>query len=185
MKLTLLFSSILLGLLLFPGFAPSAAGQSLPEPRQSPLGLSRVMLDDDSYVKIVYGRPQMRGREVFGQLVPYGEVWRTGANEATEITLAQPIRVEGELLEAGTYSVFSIPQEESWTIIFNEQLGAWGAYSYDEAADVMRAEVPVERIQEPAEAFTIMFEQEENAQEAHLVMQWETTRVQLLLQPAD
>lgn len=184
MKYAIRCTSILFVLLLLVSLPQIGQAQSLPEPRQSPLGLSRVMLDDDSYVKIVYGRPQMREREVFGQLVPYGEVWRTGANEATEITLTEPVLVEGERLDAGTYSVFSIPEEDSWIIIFNRQLGSWGAYSYDQAADVLRTEVPVQTIGEPVEAFTIMFEQEEGEERANLVMRWETTHVELLLEPA-
>lgn len=184
MKHALLSATLLLGLLLLASLPPAANGQSLPEPRQSPLGLSRVMLDEDSYVKVVYGRPQMRGREIFGQLVPYGEIWRTGANEATEITLTQPVLVAGERLPGGTYSLFSIPEEDKWTIIFNRQLGAWGAYSYDDAADVMRTEVPVHSAEEPAEAFTIMFEQEEGEPDARMVMQWGSTRVELPMQAA-
>lgn len=184
MKHLLLCLLLLSGFLSLSVFVQNAEAQSLPEPRQSPLGLSRVMLDDDSYVKIVYGRPQMRDREIFGQLVPYGEVWRTGANEATEITLTQAVMIDGERLEAGTYSLFTIPGEDAWTIIINEKLGSWGAYSYDESADVMRLSAPADRTDEAVEAFTIMFEQEEDEARARLMMRWEHTQVSVMLEPA-
>lgn len=185
MKHALLCASVLAGLLLLAGLPQIAHGQSLPEPRQSPLGLSRVMLDDDSYVKVVYGRPQVREREIFGQLIPFGEIWRTGANEATEITFTRDVQIAGERLEEGTYSLFTIPERDSWTIIFNRQLGSWGAYSYDEDADVMRTQVPVQTTDEPVEAFTIMFEQQEGEEQAVMVMKWESTQVELLLRPAN
>lgn len=175
MKSTLPF---LLILFLFGYFAPSANAQSLPEPRQSPLGVARAMMGD-TYIKVIYGRPSVRDREIFGSLVPFGEVWRTGANEATEIILTDDITIEGQNLEAGMYSVFTIPERDTWTVIFNRQLGQWGSYSYDKNHDAIRISVPVNRTSNKTEMFTISFEKDEDETEGHLVMQWENSKIQL------
>ncbi|MEQ8707109.1 MAG: DUF2911 domain-containing protein [Phaeodactylibacter sp.] len=102
-------------------------------------------------VTVNYGSPSVRGRNVYGDLVPYGSVWRTGANEATTITLSEDVIVEGEALPAGTYALFTIPGEESWTIIFNKEAEQWGAYDYDESMDALRVEVTPVALEEPAE----------------------------------
>jgi hypothetical protein len=92
-------------------------------------------------VRLAYGRPGMKGRDIFGGLVPYGEVWRAGANEATTISFSDDVRVEGRPLAAGRYSLFAIPGRESWTLIFNEVADQWGAYEYDESRDALRVKV--------------------------------------------
>lgn len=90
-------------------------------------------------ITISYGRPGVKEREIFGELVPYGEVWRTGANESTALVLSKDVTIEGNELEAGTYSLYTIPGKESWTIIINSKL-SWGT-EYDESQDVLRFEV--------------------------------------------
>lgn len=92
-------------------------------------------------VKLEYGRPQVKGRTIWGNLVPYGKVWRTGADEATTITLSGDVTIEGQSLAAGTYSVFSIPGESEWTLIFNTVAEQWGAYEYAEGKDTLRVTV--------------------------------------------
>jgi len=92
-------------------------------------------------VRVTYGRPAVRDREIFGDLVPYDEVWRTGANEATTISFSTPVSIEGEELEAGTYGLFTIPGEDAWTFILNDVAEQWGAYNYDASEDVLRVEV--------------------------------------------
>lgn len=159
--------------------APAAAQEVVPAPesRPSPLALTQATLDDGTYVKVHYGSPRKRGRDIFGGLVPYDRVWRLGANEATELTTTQPIRFGGERLPAGTYSLFAIPNENTWTIIVNENLGQWGAFSYAEDADVLRVDVPVQRTERIHEAFSINLEQEEGEEGARLVVTWDRTRV--------
>src|SRR6188768_4545868 len=83
-------------------------------------------------VKIVYCQPSARGRKIMGGLVPYGEVWRTGANEATTIEFDKPVKIEGKDLPAGKYALFTIPNEKEWTIIFNKDVKQWGAFNYKE-----------------------------------------------------
>jgi len=95
-------------------------------------------------VKMTYGRPSVRDREIFGGLVPYGKVWRTGANETTSISFSTPVRIEGEQLDAGTYGFFTIPGPEEWTLIFNKTAEQWGAYNYNKDDDALRVTVESE-----------------------------------------
>ena len=149
--------------------------QEALEPRPSPMAVATTK-QGDTYIKVVYSRPHKRGREVFGsELVPYGKVWRLGANEATEITLTNNIKVGGKLLEAGTYSMYAIPEEDQWTIIFSSMLGEWGAYNYDESKDILRLEVPVQASEITYEPFTMMF----NEEGTELIIVWDKTKVVL------
>lgn len=146
-----------------------------PEPRPSPVSIAATKLDGETYVRVVYGSPRMRGREVFGGLVPFGEVWRTGANEATEITVDGPVIIGGERVETGTYALFTIPTPHEWTIILNRGLGQWGAYAYDDSADVVRFTVPVSTSRAQHEAFTVRFDEADSG--TNLVLIWDRTRV--------
>lgn len=92
-------------------------------------------------VVLEYGRPNVKGRDLWGGLVPYGEVWRTGSDEATTITFAADAMVEGESLPAGTYSLFTIPGEDEWTVIVNKTAEQWGAFNYDQGEDALRLTV--------------------------------------------
>ena len=145
-----------------------------PTPRASPMRLARTRLGN-TYVKVHYSAPEKRGRVIFGELVPYGQVWRTAANEATEITVTSDLKVGQETLPAGTYSIFSIPGEETWTVIFNRGLGQNGTGSYSAGDDVLRLQVPATQVDTIHEAFTIVFE--ENGSGADLVLMWDRTRV--------
>ncbi|GIV59368.1 DUF2911 domain-containing protein [Rhodocaloribacter litoris] len=151
-----------------------------PEPRASPTMIARTMLGD-TYLKVTYSSPRKRDREIFGGLVPYGEVWRTGANEATELTTTGDIEIAGHRLPAGTYALFTIPEENQWTVILNGVLGQWGAFRYNPDEDVLRFTVPVTRTPELYEAFTIEFEEAENG--VNLVMTWDHTRVSIPIRP--
>lgn len=95
----------------------------------------------DAELTIEYSSPAVKGRTVWGDLVPYGKVWRTGANEATTFEIDQDIEIQGELLPAGKYGLFTIPEESEWTIIFNSEWDQWGAFKYDENKDVLRVKV--------------------------------------------
>lgn len=153
-----------------------ARAQEPVKSRPSPLEMV-TMKWEDTYVKITYGRPHKRGRNVFGELVPYDKVWRTGANEATELTTTADIQLAGNTVPAGTYTVFSIPQEDKWTIILNSDLGQWGAYRYDESKDVVRFDVPTKKLDTTYEPFTIEFEQTGN--DVTLKMMWDQTGVEI------
>jgi hypothetical protein len=92
-------------------------------------------------VTINYGQPSIKGREVWGKLVPYGQVWRAGANEATTFQIDKDVKVEGQALPAGKYGFFAIPNADEWTIIFNKVPNQWGAFKYDEKQDALRVKV--------------------------------------------
>jgi hypothetical protein len=92
-------------------------------------------------VTIDYGRPEVRGRKVWGGLVPYGQIWRTGADEATTIRFDRDALVEGQKIAAGTYALFTVPGESAWVIVFNKTADQWGAYDYKQADDVLRVSV--------------------------------------------
>ena len=127
---------------------------------------------DQVFVRVIYSRPQANGREVFGNLVPYGEVWRTGANEAPEIKFYQDVTIGGKKLKAGSYSLFTIPGEDEWTVIFNEALDYWGAYSYDKKQDVLRASASAQPLDEEEEAFVIQFTEGEADNTAVMHLAW-------------
>lgn len=150
--------------------------QELLKLRPSPLAISSIRYKDN-YIKITYSQPQKKDREIFGQLVPYGQVWRTGANEATEITTNAAIRIDSVNLPAGTYSLFSIPQKDKWTIIINADVGLWGAYNYNPAKDVWRFDVPVQTTDKLYEPFTIAFDHRNEV--ADLLIMWDRTRVSI------
>jgi hypothetical protein len=145
-------------------------------PRPSPLA-QISMRYKDCYVKVVYSQPHRRGRVVFGELVPYGQVWRTGANEATEITFTHDLLFNGVLVTAGTYSLFTIPEKIKWTIILNRDLGLWGSYNYNPARDVLRFDLPSLETTEMYEPFTMEFHQANDS--ATLELLWETTRISI------
>ena len=122
-------------LMAFVGFAANA------QEKASPAKTAEGMIGDTK-VTIAYSSPAVKGRIVYGDLVPLGEVWRAGANEATTFTASKDILVEGEELPAGTYSFFIIPGESTSTLIFNKTAKQWGAFDYDKTQDVLRVEVP-------------------------------------------
>lgn len=155
-----------------------------PEARQSPIALAASTVDG-AYVKVVYGSPRMRGRSIFGGLVPNGAVWRTGANEATEITFSRPVLFAGQRVEPGTYALFSIPERDQWTVILNNGLGQWGSYEYDESLDVVRVDVTPERSAQQHEAFTIRFDDDEGRGGTTLLLLWDETRVPIRVEAAN
>jgi len=157
-------------------FAQSLNAQEILKVRPSPLAISSVRYKDN-YIKITYSQPQKKDREIFGQLVPFGQVWRTGANEATEITTTKDIVIDSILLKAGTYSLFSIPEKDKWTIIINADVGLWGAYNYNAQKDIWRFEVPVQSTDELYEPFTIIFDHRNEV--ADLLMIWDHSRVSI------
>lgn len=134
----------------------------------------------DTYLKIVYSQPMKKGRKIFGQLVPYNQVWRTGANEAAELTTTTDIIINGLELKAGTYSLFTIPQENNWTIILNADLGLWGSYNYNPKRDVLRFDIPAEHTAEVTESFTIDIDS--NNDKSKILLMWDQTRVTLPVQ---
>ncbi|MBZ0113882.1 MAG: DUF2911 domain-containing protein [Thermoanaerobaculia bacterium] len=174
---------------------PASAQDLHPSRRPSPTGIARTTVGD-TYLKVVYSRPYERGRDnIFGTeeseaLVPFGKVWRTGANEATEITLTGDVEISGKKLPAGTYSIFTVPGPENWTVHFNSALGLSGTGTLVDgkftpldldATDVLVATAPVVTLpeDEKVEQFTIAFEEAEGGTD--LVFTWINTQVRVAL----
>ncbi len=125
---------------------------------------------DGTKVTIVYSRPSARGRKMLGEKEPFGQVWRTGANDATTIEFDKAVTIEGKTLAAGKYALFTIPGEKEWTIIFNKDPKQWGAYKYKESDDVLRVNVKPGKA-DFTETFTIAIEKD------GVNLKWETTSV--------
>ena len=137
MKRILLLTSFIMSCLLF---SASAHAQQDKSTRPSPPATATGKIGDAT-VTINYSSPAVKGRKIWGELVPYGQVWRTGANEATTITFSKDVSIEGQPLKAGTYALFTIPAENEWTIVFNKTAKQWGAFKYDQAQDALRVKV--------------------------------------------
>lgn len=151
--LTLLLTSVLIG-----GCDNRNAENSDDsiETRKSPIAIASIK-SNSTYIKVVYGQPYRLGRTIFGELVPWGQVWRTGANEATEITITDTILMGEEAISPGTYAMFTIPEPDSFTVILNHELGQWGAFNYNPERDYKRMKFPVTNLDNPVETFTISF----------------------------
>lgn len=149
-----------------------------PKKRLSPIAIASYK-KGDTYIKITYGQPFKRNREIFGALVPYNQVWRTGANEATEITITKDVKVGNQILKAGTYTIFTIPNPDEWTIIFNKSVGLWGAYDYEKvkSQDVLQIKAKVSQTKDMYEAFTIKLTEAPYGVDMEFI--WDRTKVTL------
>ena len=127
-------------------------------------------------ITIVYSRPGVKGRVIFGDLVPYEKLWRTGANMATKVTFSEDVKIEGKDLAAGTYSFFTIPGENEWTFIFNSVANQPGVANYDESLDALRVKVKPETMQDGIETMIIGINNIRN-DHAYLFIGWENTIV--------
>lgn len=167
----ILISLAVLALILFIGFQfmSSNTKKASPEVKQSySVGTAKVDL--------FYCQPSKKGREIFGKLVPYGQVWRTGANEPTTFETDKNLMIEGKKLLAGKYSLWTIPQKDSWTVIFNKEIPSWGVDFGSKALrndkeDVLQVVVPVETLTSPQEKLSI------EVQANSLIISWDTSKV--------
>jgi len=125
--------------------------------------------------RVIYSRPQKANRIVFGELVEYGQVWRLGANEATEIEFFQNVRIANKNIPKGKYTLFAIVNPDKWTLILNKETDVWGAFKYDEKKDVVRTTVPVQKLPESADAFSIVFEKVTSG--VNLIFAWDDVKV--------
>ena len=168
---------------------PASAQDLHPSRRASPMGMARITVDD-TYLRVVYSRPYKRGRDnIFGTaesgaLVPFGQVWRTGANEATEITVTGDVMIGQQRLPAGTYSLFTVPGPEKWTVHFNSALGLSGTGRFADgeftpvdlpATDVVVFEAVPSTLEEEIDQLTFTFEPMEGG--AEMCLRWITTQV--------
>ena len=153
---------------------PAFAQLKTPRPSLHSALTQTVGLTD---VTITYSRPGVKGRKIWGGLVPYGQVWRTGANEATTISFSDDVTINGKDLPKGSYSLHTIPGADEWTLIFNKVADQWGSYSYDEKQDALRVTAKPRPSLEKHEWLT--FDAPElSADQATFVLQWENIEVQ-------
>lgn len=171
MKKTIL--SIATVALLFLGTEISQAQVKLPPASSTAtitqgLGIKNILLS--------YQRPNIKGRKVFGGLVPYNEVWRTGANNIPNITFEEAVNIEGNVVPAGTYGIFTIPTTSEWTIILSKNPKQWGAYQYKQEDDFLRFKVKPQTLSNKVETFTISFD-EVTTNSTKVSLAWENTKV--------
>jgi hypothetical protein len=177
-KLLSLIAALSLALLMVLPVA--AQERSNDSPKASPnAAVSQTI--GTTEVSLTYGRPSVNEREIFGGLVPYDEVWRTGANESTAITFSDDVMIEGEMVEAGTYSLYTLPGEDEWTIIFNDKL-SWGT-QYDMSQDVLRVQT------EPQESYFIeemmIYFSDLTDTSGEMMIHWADTRVGVTIETTE
>ncbi|SHJ59127.1 DUF2911 domain-containing protein [Aquimarina spongiae] len=170
--------SLLLIAIMFIGALSTVNAQKFAGLQKSPTDIAYAKADRSAKpeIKVVYSRPQKKGRTIFGDLVKYDKVWRTGADEATEIKFFQDVKMGDKTVKAGTYSLFTIPGDKEWTIILNSDLDSWGAYSYDQGKDAARIKVPASS-GDALEVFSIAFKKVDKGY--HMVIGWDATRVEV------
>tara|TARA_B100000902_G_scaffold280818_1_gene266661 strand:- start:273 stop:755 length:483 start_codon:yes stop_codon:yes gene_type:complete len=130
----------------------------------------------DKVLRVLYSRPQLKSRNL-KSLIPNGKLWRTGANESTEITFFKDVKIDSKTVPSGRYTLYTIPDEGNWTIIINKKVNTWGAYAYDASQDLIRTSIPVEYSDEKLEAFSIKISG--SGSNATLHLGWDKLRLQL------
>ncbi|MBI5858943.1 MAG: DUF2911 domain-containing protein [Sphingobacteriales bacterium] len=175
-------------------FSPAlllAQANSFPPVDKSPMDMSyypanypvqkiQDKITEPLVARVIYSRPQKAGRMIFGGLVKYGEVWRMGANEATEIQFFKNVKIGGKKIRSGRYTLYALVNETSWTIILNNETDTWGAFKYDAKKDVVRVEVPIQKMDAAVEALAMFFEKTTTG--ANLVVAWDNVKASLPIQ---
>lgn len=153
--------------------SPACSGDK--ESRPSPLTVDSTTIDN-IFLKITYSSPSVRERKIWDELVPYNQIWRTGANEASYIEVSSDVTINDQVLPKGKYAIFTIPTDSTWTIIFNKEWDQWGAYNYNPEQDIFRLDVLPES-GEFSEKMRFMFEKN------LLVFKWENLHYSLKVSP--
>jgi hypothetical protein len=174
MKKTLLFSCLFTFVMLLS--IGSAKAQDFKDLDESPHDIVyfRTNKIAPPSIKVLYGRPMKKGRDLFEEVIPYGRVWRVGANEATEVVFYKDVLFGETEVKAGTYVLYAIPNEKEWTLILSSKTDVWGTHEYDQKYDVARVQAKVSRA-EFIEAFSIAFK--EKGKNINMVLGWDTARV--------
>jgi hypothetical protein len=154
-----------------PASAPVSSATTAPPAQASPPGTAELDLGGKK-ISIRYNRPSMRGRKIMGDLVPYGRIWRTGANQATSLTTDADLMIGNVAVPKGSYTLYTLPSASEWKLIINKQTGQWGT-NYDEKMDLGRVEMKVEKTAAPVEQFTISLVKAD--QGGVLKLEWENT----------
>ncbi len=157
MKKTSIIATMAFGMMM--AFSSNANAQKFPDLDKSPMDMASYPTDykdANKTARIIYSRPQLKGRSL-SELAPDGKVWRAGANEADEITFYKDVKLGNTNIKAGSYTLFTIPEKDSYTIIISKDLNVWGAYTYNEKNDVARLKVPVTTAPDSLEALSMVF----------------------------
>jgi hypothetical protein len=163
-------SSLLIVFYSVTSFAQMGGGKTRPSPPAS----ASCDLGGGKTIKTDYSSPRMKGRKIYGDLVPFGEVWRTGANDATTFVPGADVVVGGKAIPAGSYTLFTVPTADKWTLIINKKTGEWGIpYTY-ESDELARIDMKVSKLPSPVEDFTIAYDKSGSG--CTLRLDWETTR---------
>ncbi len=171
------------GALIVFGFSNQISAQKFNQLDKSPIDITYLRKSNSKpVVKVVYGRPSKNSMSVFGNEIPYGEIWRTGSNEATEVRFYKDIKFGNKFVKAGTYILHAIPGEKEWTIILNSNTDTWGAFFYDESKDVARIKVPIKKIKE-LDVFSIAFKK--SFKSTYMVLAWDSTQINIPLETQD
>ena len=171
MRKAMLLSGTLAATLAFTGIAVARQDKAS---RPSPPAKAECKLSGGKEVTIDYSSPRAKGRKVFGELVPYGKVWRAGANEATALTTSSDVTVGGTAVPAGKYTIFAVPDQNKWTLVISKKTGEWGTAYPGPENDLARIDMKVSKTSGPVENFTIAFDQSRGG--CTLRMEWENTR---------
>ena len=142
--------------------------------RPSPPASAQCKFSDGKTVKVDYSSPRAKGRKIYGGLVPYGQVWRTGANESTAFVTDTGLTVGGKEVPAGSYTIFTVPEQDKWTLVISKKTGEWGTDYPGEKEDLMRVPMKVSKTPSPVENFTISFDQKGSS--CTMNLDWENTR---------
>src|SRR5271169_7139320 len=155
-------------------FAVASRAQQDKSARPSPPAKAECKFADGKTITVDYSSPRMKGRKIYGELVPFGEVWRSGANEATTFVASADVLVGGKTVPAGSYTIFTVPGADKWTLIVNKKTGEWGIpYKY-ESDELVRVDMKVSKLPAPVENFTIAYDKSGSG--CTLRIDWETTR---------
>jgi len=152
-------------------------GQADKSKRPSPPAKAECNFADGKTISVDYSSPRIKGRKIYGGLVPYGQVWRAGANEATTFVTNTHLTLGAKDVPAGSYTIFAVPNQDKWTLIISKKTGEWGIPYPGEADDLARVDMKVTKLPSPVENFTIAFDQAGTA--CTMRLDWETTRASL------
>jgi hypothetical protein len=147
--------------------------------RESPSALASCDLGSGKTIKTVYSSPRMKGRKIYGSVVPFGQVWRTGANEATTFVTTSPFIVGGKLIPAGNYTIFTIPTAGKWTLIVNKKTGEWGIPYWYESDELARIDMSTTELSSPVENLVISYEKSGTG--CTMNIDWESTRASVAI----
>lgn len=179
---------ILLSLFQLVFFTLLAQNNGLPPVDKSPMDMAyfpvnypvlkiQEKLTEPLAARVIYSRPQKAGRTIFGSIVKYGEVWRMGANEATEIEFFKNVKIAGKKINKGRYTLYAIVNENTWTFIINKETDTWGSFKYNQTKDVVRTEVAVQKNDMVIESLSMIFEKGINGY--NLIVAWDNVKVVL------